>query len=333
MTKLEISNIFEKEDNYYFLKNENINGAKIKIYYPIGFLDPNLDANFYGYTLSNIVRQSFTKCHLDYQVFPNYTLFTFNIFDHHYINEMLGKLWNTMNGLSEHSHRFIDKESLEFFYDEWIIPDDIQRYEDVELVTALSMQRAYLDQDIKETFRKTCEYFTEKNAIVFYTSKDSIKLVSRNDVEFEKRAYNYNLENIKKKYPVFIFEDPLMGEIFNVLLRYVEAYTIDQQIIDDKYTIIFVGGLIEKFKESMTLLKDKLEEIFVRELVLNVITNVANNFFERRLVIDNFDYKVTCLLNDLYYPEENDELRFYSYSYDDVINEFRKQIEVVICDH
>lgn len=333
MKKLEISNIFEKEDNYYFLKNENINGAKIKIYYPIGFLDPNLDANFYYYTLSNIVRQTFTKCYLDYKVFPNYTIITFNIFDKHYVNEMMGKLWNTMNNLAEHSNIFVDKEALEFFYNEWIIPDDFQRYEDVELVTALSMQRSYLDKDIEETFRKTCEYFTEKNAIVFYTTNDSLRSLSRNEVQFEKRAYNYNLENIKKKYPVFIFDDPLMGEIFNILLRHIEAYTIDNQVIDGKYTIIFIGGLLEKFKDSMTLIKDKLEEIFVREVVLSVLTNVANNIFERRLVVDNFDYKVSCLLNDLYYPEEYDELRMYSYSYDDIIEEFRRQIEVVICDH
>lgn len=333
MKKLEISNIFEKEDNYYFLKNENINGAKIKIYYPVGFLDPKLDANFYCYNLSNIVRQTFTKCYLDYKVFPNYTIITFNIFDKHYVNEMMGKLWNTMSNLAEHSNIFVDKEALEFFYNEWIIPDDIQRYEDVELVTALSMQRSYLDKDIEETFRKTCEYFTEKNAVVFYTTNDSLRSLSRNEVQFEKRAYNYNLENIKKKYPVFIFDDPLMGEIFNILLRHIEAYTIDNQVIDGKYTIIFIGGLLEKFKDSMTLIKDKLEEIFVREVVLSVLTNVANNIFERRLVIDTFDYKVSCLLNDLYYPEEYDELRVYSYSYDDIIEEFRRQIEVVICDH
>ena len=333
MKKLEISKIFEKEDNYYFLKNENINGAKIKIYYPVGFLDPKLDTNFYYYTLSNIVRQTFTKCYLDYKVFPNYTIITFNIFDKHYVNEMMGKLWNTMSNLAEHSNIFVDKEALEFFYNEWIIPDDFQRYEDVELVTALSMQRSYLDKDIEETFRKTCEYFTEKNAVVFYTTNDSLRSLSRNEVQFEKRAYNYNLENIKKKYPVFIFDDPLMGEIFNILLRHIEAYTIDNQVIDGNYTIIFIGGLLEKFKDSMTLIKDKLEEIFVREVVLSVLTNVANNIFERRLVIDNFDYKISCLLNDLYYPEEYDELRVYSYSYDDIIEEFRRQIEVVICDH
>lgn len=333
MKKLDLLENFVKEDNYYFLKEEKLNGAKIKIYYPKGFLDTEIDANFYGFTLSNIVKQSFTKCYLDYRVFPNYTIIDFNIFDKHFINEMLGKLWNTMRSLSKNSNLFIDEERLAFFREEWIIPDDFQRYEDVELVTALSMQRAFLDKDIYETFRKTCEYFSEENAVVFYTASDSIKLVARNNNEFINRGYNYNIENIKKKYPVFIFDDPLMGEIFISLLRFLEAYTIDYQIINGKYTIIFIGGLIDKFKDSMKLIKDKLEDIFVKELILNVLSNKANDFFERRIRINDFDYKVTSLLENLYYPEENDELRFYSYSYEDIINEFRRQIEVVICDH
>lgn len=314
---LNIYNVTNKGDNYYWREDKQRVGAEIHIVIPYGFINgSNMLLPAYIAVLNNAISVECKYVRTNYKIGLTYTDLFINIIDDFYMLPSLTTIFNVFKSMESNI------EKLKQAYYDLRLQNIMNTAEDMEFVIGFQQAKERMmsikdDKDVEAAFKLATESIKEENIFVFYQSAHEIDYFGKVNKSFKIDHETYDKYLLNEYFYNIEFDNMLDLLICHELLHSTNAIDTDVKIINNRRTLVF-----KQDKEQVEIILSEMEkhfdEIFDKKYINELLSFVGSNFVN---IMNNhmkdISYVVKAFVSGTEVFEKEDINKLYEYKMED----------------